>query len=273
MDKKEAIEKLTIELKLKGLSNQTLKTYGFFIDKFFDFISKPVEQATEDDVKRFLVSIIERSARTRALAISSLKFFYKLIGKDITIGIDMPKKEEKLPSVLTKEEVSSLINAAETQKSKLIISLLYSAGLRVSELVNIKLQDIDFEKAQGRIKGKGSRERIFFFSKNLAEELKGYIEKKQVKNYLFQSTLDSGKHVTARDVQRIIKRAALKANINRKVTPHTLRHSFATHLLEAGIDIRKIQILLGHKRIDTTTIYTHVSNKSLEEIKNPFDEL
>ncbi len=274
MDKKEALEKLSTELKLKGLSDKTVKTYSFFNEKFFNFINKPVEQATEDDAKKFLVQFIEKSPRTRALAMSALKYFYqKVFGRNILKEIDMPKKEDKLPTVLTKEEVLSLINSAETNKSKMIMQTLYSAGLRVSELTNLKVNDIDFERAKGKIKGKGSKERIFFISKALSQELKQYIEQKQLKEYLFPSTINTNEPITPRNIQRIIKRAAKKANIQKKVTPHTLRHSYATHLLESGIDIRVIQKLLGHSRIDTTTIYTNVSDKTLEEIKNPLDSL
>jgi len=273
MDKKEALEKLETELRLKGLSNKTLKTYYFFNEKFFTFIQKPVEQATEDDVKRFLMQYIEKSPRTRALITSSMKFFYGLINNDVLKNIQLPKKEEKLPTVLTKEEVIQLINSAETGKSKLMLQTLYSAGLRVSELVNVKVNDLDFEKSRGKTKGKGSKERIFFISKDLAQKLKLHAEEKQLANYLFPSTIDGSKPLTPRNIQRIIKRAALKANIHKKVTPHTLRHSFATHLLEAGTDIRIIQKLLGHSRIDTTTIYTHVSDKTLEDVKNPLDGL
>jgi len=273
MDKKEALDKLKTEIKLKGLSNQTVKTYCSFNEKFFDFIKKPVEEATEDDAKSFLVLFLESSSRTRALAISALRFFYKLINQNILANIGGPKKEENLPAVLTKEEVSSLVKATETNKSRLILSLLYSAGLRVSELVNLKVNDLNLEKAQGKVKGKGSKERLFFFSKNLAKEIKEYTEKKEIKEYIFPSTTSTSKPITPRNVQRIIGRAAKKAEIQKKVTPHTLRHSFATHLLESGIDIRKIQVLLGHKKIDTTTVYTHVSNKILEEIENPLDSL
>lgn len=273
MDKKEALEKLSTELKLKGLSDKTVKVYAFFNEKFFNSLNKPVEQATEDDAKKFLVQIIEKSPRTRALATSALRYFFKLINSKIMENISLPKKQEKLPTVLTKEEVISLINSTETSKSKLILQTLYSAGLRVSELTSLKVNDIDYETAKGKIKGKGSKERIFFLSKKLAQELKQHIDKKQLKEYLFPSTINESEPLTPRNIQRIIKRASQKANIQKKVTPHTLRHSYATHLLESGIDIRVIQRLLGHSRIDTTTIYTHVSDKTLEEIKNPLDDL
>nr|MBI4156208.1 tyrosine-type recombinase/integrase [Candidatus Woesearchaeota archaeon] len=182
-----------------------------------------------------------------------------------------PKITRHIPAVLTKDEVKSLINAAPTKKSKLILSLLYSSGLRVSELTNLKKNDLNLEANEGIVKsGKGDKDRIILFSKNLAEELKTYL--KDIKSdYLFPGLRDN--KMSPRNIQKLIERLKPKAGISKDISPHTLRHSFATHLHEDGLDIRKIQVLLGHSRIDTTEIYTKVSIKNLKDIKNPLDNL
>lgn len=274
--RKKVLDKLPIELKLAGNSEKTVKIYSYFIEKFLNQFesNKSLEQATEDDIKKFLASLIGNySNKSRALAASALRFFFKKIIKksEVMANIETPKKEQHLPNVLTKEEVKNLIDSSQTQKSKLIISLLYSSGIRVSELVNLKLKDLDLGNKRGIVLGKGSKSRQIFISENLCQEIKNYISQKNPQVYLFSTAKDSP--LTTRNIQKIIKKTAEKANIGKKVTPHTLRHSFATHLLEAGVDIKKIQVLLGHSRIDTTQIYTRVSSKELENIKNPLDNL
>ena len=172
--------------------------------------------------------------------------------------------------MLIKEEVRKLIDCAETKKSKLIISMLYSTGLRVSELVNLKREDINFEEKIGKVKkGKGSKDRIFTISENLCKDLNYYLQKRKDNKYIFSKD----KPLTTRNIQKIVKHLQSKAKINKKITPHTLRHSFATHLLEGGTDIRVIQSLLGHASLNTTQIYTHISTEQIKKVKNPLDNL
>ncbi|MEM4230580.1 MAG: tyrosine-type recombinase/integrase [Candidatus Pacearchaeota archaeon] len=270
------LEKLSTELKLKGSSDRTIKIYSYFVEKYLKQLekeNKQIEDANQDDIKKFLANLIGHySNKSRALATSSLRFFYKKVLQkpEIMIGIEIPKKEQYLPNVLTKEEIKKLIDSSETKKSKLIISFLYSTGVRVSELVNLKISDLDLENKRGKVHGKGNKSRQIFLSEKLCQELKDYIKQKNPQIFLFSN---KDKPLTTRNIQKIIKSVAKKAGINKKVTPHTLRHSFATHLLESGVDIRKIQVLLGHSRIDTTQIYTQVSGKELENIINPLDNL
>lgn len=270
MEKKEALDKLKIELKLKGFSQLTLRNYLFFIEKFLATINKPVEEMNEDDVKSYLVSMFDtKSKATISLAAASIKFFYKILGKKLD-NLSIPKQDKKLPSVLTKDEVTKLLENSETKKSKLMLSLLYSSGLRVSELVNLKKQDINLSERLGWVrKGKGSKDRIFTISTSLSAELEEYIKKDVAGVYLFSSD----KPLTTRNIQKIIQKTAKKAGIAKRVTPHTLRHSFATHLLEAGTDIRVIQELLGHSNLNTTQLYAHVSHETIRSIKNPLDVL
>ncbi len=268
----EQVEKLKAELKMRGFSQLTVRNYSFFVEKFLERIGKPAQEVNEDDAKLYLSELFDsKSKNTIMLAAASLKFFFKeILGKEFN-KIKMPKKEKRLPSVLSKEEVRRLIDNADNIKSRLIISLLYSSGLRVSELVKLKVDDIDFNEKMGWVRqGKGNKDRMFSLSENLTQEMKEYLGMKEDdRQYLF--SLD--KPLTTRNIQKIIKGTKERAKINKKVTPHTLRHSFATHLLENGTDIRLIQKLLGHNSISTTELYTHVSNNQLRNIKNPFDDL
>jgi len=186
-------------------------------------------------------------------------------------GIPLPKKDRKLPEVLTKGEVRNLIESTDTVKSRLIVSLLYSTGLRVSELVNLRVSDLNLEEKTGWVRrGKGGKDRLFVMSDSLSEELKEYFgDRGKGNEYVFSKI----KPLTTRNIQKIIKGASGRAGISKKTTPHTLRHSFATHLLEQGIDIRVIQAMLGHSSLSTTQVYTHISSEQLKRVKNPFDIL
>ena len=264
------IEKFKTELKLKGFSEKTLKNYLFFIEKFMLHANKQVEILNEDDIKSYLSSLLDKNSRaTVSLAASALRSFYTVLGKPIS-KIQLPKKEKKLPIVLNKEEVKKLIEASQTAKSKLIISFLYSSGLRVSELVNLKPVDLNLDEKTGWVrKGKGSKDRLFTLSENLISDLKNYLEEKKENQYLFSPN----KPLTTRNIQKIIALTASKAGLQKKVTPHTLRHSYATHLLESGVDIRIIQELLGHANLNTTQLYAHVSTEQLKKVRNPLDAL
>jgi len=272
--KKEKIEfselkKLETELRLRRKSEKTIKNYLFFNQKFLEFVKKPVESINVDDIKAYLASLDKLSTATLSLAIASLRFFYeKILKQNVFKEIEIPKKEQKLPSVLTKDEVKKLIDAAETNKSKMIISFLYSSGLRVSEIVNLKMADLNLADKTGWVRqGKGKKDRVFILSDKLIDQLKLYQAKYPTYTYL----LSKDEPLTTRNIQKIVKHAASKMGLNKKITPHTLRHSFATHLLEAGTDIRFIQVLLGHSNLSTTQIYTHVSTDELKKIKSPLD--
>jgi len=266
------LEKLKTELKVRGFSPLTVRNYSFFVNKFLESCGKNPDELNEDDVKSFLSKMFDtKSKNTIMLAAASLKFFFIEVLKKSFEGIPLPKKERKLPEVLNKEEVRNLINSTDTVKSRLIVALLYSTGLRVSEIVNLKVDDLSLSERSGWVrKGKGSKDRLFVMSSALAEELKEYLTTRGKENkYVFSKT----KALTTRNIQKIIVGTRKRAGINKKVTPHTLRHSFATHLLEQGTDIRIIQAMLGHASLSTTQVYTHVSNEQLMKVKNPFDAL
>ncbi len=267
-----SLDILKSELKLRGFSPLTVRNYTFFVEKFLQKTNKPHNQLDQNDVKMFLSEMFDtKSKNTIMLAAASLKFFYSEVLKKDLGSIPLPKKEKKLPEVLSQDEVLKLIDSTDTLKSRLIISFLYSTGLRVSELVNLKLDDINFKEKTGWVRrGKGSKDRLFAISENLAGELQEYINDKGIeREYVFSKE----KPLTTRNIQKIIQGTRKRANINKKVTPHTLRHSFATHLLEQGTDIRVIQAMLGHASLSTTQVYTHISSEQIKRVKNPFDSL
>ncbi|OGJ21745.1 hypothetical protein A3K73_06915 [Candidatus Pacearchaeota archaeon RBG_13_36_9] len=268
----EYLEKTTVELKLKDCSNRTIESYIFFLRPFLESIENPESMAL-DDAKKFLAGLIGRySNKSRALAISSLRFFFKRVvdRPDIFVKLEVPKKQRTLPVVLSVEEVRSLIRAAGFAKTELIIKMLYSAGLRVSELVNLKPLDIDFNESSGWVrKGKGRKDRLFKIADSFSKQLQKYVKNHPDNKYIFSE----GNPLTTRNIQILIKKAAKRANINKRVTPHTLRHSFATHLLENGENLAVIQQLLGHENLETTRIYTHVSQEQIKKVKSPLDRL
>jgi len=234
-----------------------------------------IEELTEDDVKKFMSEKLDnRAATSTILFLAAIRYAYSnILKKDPTISIKRPKRETKLPSVLTKEEVKKILETMDTKKSKLMVSLMYACGLRVSELVNLKVNDFDFNEKVGFVRqAKGKKDRIFNIPLFLLEDLKKQAENQSNSKSEFLFSGNNGK-LTERNLQKIVSLAARKAGIKKSVHCHTLRHSFATHLLEDGIDIRKIQELLGHASISTTQIYAHVSTEELKKIKSPIDSL
>ena len=270
MNKLEALKLLETELRLKGFSDNTIKSYKFFIEKFLGSMEKSIESLDNNDAKLFLAGLIDKySGSSLGLAVAALRFFYSNILNKSLIDIDIPKRKKKLPVVLTRQEVKRLIENAPNGYARLIISFLYSTGLRVSELVGLKKKDIDLSQRIGWVRhGKGGKDRIFIIPERLVNEIEELMNNES--EYLFPGR--NGK-LTIRAVEKMVKTAAIRAGIDKKVTPHTLRHSFATHLLDRGVDLRRIQELLGHSSINTTQIYTHVSIEELRKIRSPLDDL
>lgn len=272
MNPQEFLKHLETEIKISKLSPYTLRNYVLFNKQLLEHSNKQPELIEQQDVKNFLADkMSDKASISNILFLSSIKFAYtNILGKDPTAGVKRPKNEKKIPVVLTKEEVIKLIGSAQTRKSQLIIQMLYSSGLRVSELVNLKKTDLDFNENIGWVRaGKGKKDRMFILSKKLSNKLKKFTEKHSNWQYVFSEN----KPLSTRNIQKIIQKTAFKAGIDKSVHPHTLRHSFATHLLDAGVDIRKIQELLGHSSIATTQIYVHISSLELKKIPNPLDEL
>jgi site-specific recombinase XerD len=259
-------------------SENTLKTY---VNSFQEFINyyKEIEPEKIDermiiDYLRYLVLDRKVSSSYQNQAINAIKFYYeKVLRGDRKIYlIDRPIKEKTLPNVLSEQEVSKIFKVVDNIKHKAILMLAYSAGLRLGELINVKVKDIDSERMQIRIEqGKGKKDRYSLLSPKFLEILRNYYSKYKPKEWLFEST--TGGQYSARSIQLIMQDAVKKAGIKKKVSVHTLRHSFATHLLENGTDLRYIQSLLGHGSSKTTEIYTHVTTKGFDQIKSPLDNL
>lgn len=275
MNQEDFLKKLEIELKISKNSDYTIRNYIDSNKKFLDFIKKQPEEINEDDVKSYLAENLSGSSSSSIIVfLSAIRYsFSNVLHKDITVNIKRPKKEKKIPTVLTKEEIKKLIEIIDTKKSRLMVSFMYACGFRVSELVNLKVKDLNFEEKVGSVRqGKGKKDRVFNLPEFLIEDLKFQVDKqKELKQeYIFNGP--NGK-LSERNLQKIISKAGKRAGIQKDVHCHTLRHSFATHLLENGTDIRKIQELLGHSDLSTTQIYTHISREELKKIKSPIDEV
>ncbi|MEM3112861.1 MAG: tyrosine-type recombinase/integrase [Candidatus Pacearchaeota archaeon] len=275
MDKNDFLEKLKIELKISKNSEYTIRNYLSANMGLLDFTGKKPEEIKEDDIKKYMSEkLSNKSSMSIILFLSAIKYAYlNILKTDPTIGIKRPKREKKIPTVLTKEEVKVLLDKCETKKSKLMLSLLYAAGMRVSELINLKIEDLQFDENIGIIRqAKGKKDRIFNIPNFLKNDLISQVEnqKNMKQEYLFSGP--NGK-LSSRNIQKIVQFLSLKAGIKKQVSCHTLRHSFATHLLENGTDIRIIQELLGHSDLSTTQIYTHISKEELKKIKSPLDGL
>jgi len=267
------LEDLETEMRLRNFSPQTVKAYMFWNRKFLDFTKKAQQEMTEEDVKRFVAQKIseEFSPKSLVLVKAALKFYYNGVLKKNIVNLETPKVAQKLPTVLTREEMKKMIDATENKKHRLMIKLLYSSGLRLNELINLKVGDLEFNENIGWVrKGKGGKDRIFILSNVLIGDLQNFTKNKTAENFVFEGRKGN---LSARAVQKVISNSAKKSGIQKSVHVHTLRHSFATHLLESGEDIRKIQELLGHANLSTTQIYTHVSTAELKKVKNPLDSL
>lgn len=267
------LKKIEIEMKLRGFSTNTIDAYLLYNQKFLEYIKKSPEDVTEDDIKEFLVHKMEDSVTNGSLSYikSALKFYYgEILGKNFS-WIKTPRSIKRLPVVLTKNEIKELLDNTENEKHKLIIELLYSTGLRLSECINLKYSDLDIKENIGWVrKGKGSKDRIFIISETFKRDLIRYKEKNGASEYIFTV---NGRKMSPRGIQHAIKVSVERAGIDKDIHVHTLRHSFATHLLENGVDIRKIQSLLGHTNLQTTQIYTQVSSEEIKKIKSPLDLL
>lgn len=272
MESSEFLEKIETELKISKNSKYTVRNYVKANSELLNFLNKSPEEISKDDVKSYMAKrLSEKSVSSTILFLAAIKYAYtNILEKDPTASIKRPKKERKIPSVLSKQEIKKLLGVISNSKSKLMVSLIYACGFRVSELVNLKILDIDLIEKIGYVRqGKGKKDRVFNIPEFLLEELQEQVKKQEGKEFLFTS--NSGK-MTTRNIQKIVSSASKRAGLN-NVHCHTLRHSFATHLLEDNVDIRKIQELLGHSDLSTTQIYTHVSAEELKKIKSPIDKL
>lgn len=269
--------KFVEELRLRGYRAKTRKAYQGQVKRFLLDCGKAPIAIEQKDVRSYLFRLLEEGASHSHVnqCISALNFLFKLvIGKpNVVDQLPRPKKERKLPDVLSHTEVFRLLDAVQNIKHRAIMLLTYSAGLRLGEVIRLRIEDIDVDRKLIHIRqGKQRKDRYTLLSDAALKVLKEYVEMCQPRTWLFPG-LKPGHHIHERSVQKVFAGAHKKAQINKNISVHTLRHSFATHLLERGTDLRYIQELLGHSNPKTTQIYTKVTNKDISRIQSPLDAL
>ena len=265
------LQKIKRELKIRNYSPKTIKSYLYALREYFLFKEKNFSKLDQNNIKNFLFDCEKRmiSAQSRNLYLNAIKFYYKNIVKNLNkIEIYSAKKPKKLPIVLSREEIKLIIDSIKNEKHKILISLAYGSGLRVSEVVNLQLQDLNFTELTVHIKqAKGQKDRISVLSPKLLNDLEFLTAQKSKNDFIFES--ERGGKLTTRTAQKVFENALKISKIKKSASFHSLRHSFATHLLENGTDVRYVQSLLGHENIRTTQLYTQVTNPQLKNIKSP----
>jgi integrase/recombinase XerD len=277
--KKEEIKAFQLWMEHKRYSKSTIDTYINAINTFLRFLMpKTTNEITNDDMVLFVNNYMipkKLSLSYQNQAVNASRLFFKTIigSKIITEQIERPRREHKLPNVLSKEEVLKILNVCTNQKHKTMLSLIYACGLRRSELLNLKIEHVNSDRhLLIIINAKGKKDRVIPISDKVIQMLRDYYKIYKPKVWLFEGQ-NSGEQYSETSLQKVFKNGLELAKIKKPATLHWLRHSYATHLLEAGTDLRYIQELLGHKSSKTTEIYTHVSEKSLLKVKSPFDDL
>jgi len=271
-------QKMIRAMDLKDLSKHTQRTYLAAVTGLAKHYRQSPDKLTQEMIEDYLLylkNVKGNAPNTRGTVLTGLRFFYGHVAKkEIPIDHSACRKVRKLPTVLVQEDIWKIISAPENLKHRLILMTTYSAGLRASEVRALKPEHIDSQRMLIKVEnGKGSKDRYSLLSKTLLAELRNYYRKHRPKTYLFPSSFKKNtiKTLSYEAVRCIYEKARKKAGVKKGPGIHTLRHSFATHLLEAGYDIRKIQVLMGHTKLSTTMIYLHVSRKTLSKISSPMD--
>lgn len=267
------ILKLKQEMKLRNLSQKTIKSYTHYIFSCLQKSNKSARSISAEDVRGYLEFLADTnvSASTLNTAYSALKFYFEtILYRKFFFRIPRARKTSYVPVVLSKEEIGKMLSGIVNKKHHCIVSLLYGAGLRVGELVRVRMCDIDLDRMLVRVfQGKGKKDRMVILPLKLKDIFTVQSKLKKIDDFLF--TNGRGSRLTEATIQKIVSSVAERVGIKKHVSPHTLRHSFATHLLEGGTDIRYIQELLGHARLQITQIYTKVAVNNLQKIKSPLD--
>jgi integrase/recombinase XerD len=270
-------QRMIDDMTARRLSEATQKDYVRNVRNFTAFLGRSPDTATSDDLRRFQLHMAQQQVSPWSInaAIAALRFFFTvtLERPDLVRPLRIVNEPRKAPVVLSQEEVARLLEAAPGLKYKAALSVAYGAGLRVSEVANLKVSDIDSERMTLRVEqGKGQRDRYVMLSPQLLELLRDWWRASRPQVWLFpgQNPINP---MTPRQLNRAVTAAKDLAGIAKRVSPHTLRHSFATHLLEQGVDIRVIQVLLGHAKLETTALYTRVAVNTVRDIKSPLERL
>ena len=276
-------QRMLEELQRRNYSQATTRSYIFAVKQFAEYFGQSPEKLGAEEIRRYQLYLLNEkkyAPGTVEIRMSALRFLYKKTLKRRDLGFDdlvYPKRPQRLPVVLSPEEVTRLIEATRHPMHRAILMVLYGTGIRRTEASLLKVSDIDSQRMVMHIRqGKGSRDRDVPLSSKLLEVLREYWRWKKPKNYLFPSTAGHRgleQPISDKTVWNICKEAAVRAGIQKKIGPHTLRHSFATHHMEAGTDLRTIQLLLGHAHLEHTTVYLHLSHRHLHAAINPLDQL
>lgn len=270
-------QRMIEDMSIRQLGEKTQHDYVRVVADFARFLARSPDQAEPEDLRRYQLHLASQGASPAKMnaAVSALRFFFR-----VTLGrsgfgerLATVRKEDRLPQVLSPDEVALLLHCAPSLKHKAALSIAYGCGLRVSEIAHLKVGDVDSERMLIRVEqGKGRKDRYVMLSPDLLQLLRQWWRSARPKGWLFPGR-DPGQPITARQLDRACKAAAATAALGKRVSMHTLRHSFATHLLERRTDIRVIQVLLGHKKLDTTARYTRVALKTLGAVKSPLSQL
>jgi len=268
---KNIVDKTERVLKLRNYSPKTCKAYLLYIREYITFSKEKGIKNKQEAIEEFLLDKHKQkqSPQTINLALNAVKFLYTEVLKDSQkIDLKFAKRNKKLPIVLSRGEIERIIEMTENPKYRLMISLGYACGLRVSEVITLKVQDLDIDELVVHIKGaKGKKDRMSVLPEKLQNDLRNIIAGKSNNDFVFSS--NRGGALTTTSLQKMFRKSLKNAKISKPATFHSLRHSFATHLLENGVDVRYVQELLGHANIRTTQIYTQVTNPKLKNIKSP----
>ena len=261
----------------RGLRHKTIKTYIFAVEKFLRIYQLEPHQITKEHVERYFIQLIRwnRAGSTIAVHFHALRFFYtQVLGKRLMINVPSIKVTKRLPTFLTQEETVIFFQAIPNPKHRLLVFLTYGSGFRVAEVTSLRVRDFDFMSGYGWIRGgKGGRDRMFIIPQILIPQLQQWISQRklQLDDWLFSGWKQQ--HYSDSSVRAIVERARRTAKISKHITPHSLRHSFATHLLENGYSLIEVSKLLGHSRIETTMVYTHLVNPKFARVHSPLDTL
>lgn len=271
MSMHEQLDKMRRELEIRNYSPKTIKTYLYGLREYFNFKKQTFELFDEDNVKNFLLACTKTgaSAQSRNLFLNAIKFYYRnVVQISKKISVRSAKQQYRLPEVLTKSDIDKILNVTTNSKHRMLLALAYGAGLRVSEIINLQVKNVDLEQLVVTVRqGKGNKDRITVLPEKIRIALNNYLLEKGQTDYVFAS--ERGGKLTTRAAQKAFENSLHKAGLKKTATFHSLRHSFATHLLENGVDIRYVQELLGHQNIRTTQRYTQVTNPMLKNIKSP----
>ncbi len=265
------------DMTIRRLAPKTQQAYIRAVRSFTAFLGRSPDQASVEDLRRYQLHLSSSGATASSLnaSVTALRFFFGVtLGQsEITDPMPFVREPRKLPVVLSPEEVARFLEAAPGLKYRAALSVAYGTGLRASEIVALKVSDIDSTRMVIRVEqGKGRKDRYVMLSPSLLELLRAYWKARRPQGWLFPGR-DPGQPLTTRQLNRACHSAAVVAQIDKRVSLHTLRHSFATHLLEQKVDIRVIQVLLGHKKLDTTALYSQVATRTIREVKSPLDQL